>query len=414
VFFGLLKKRGNVLQLTNYMNLNSKKIVWGVLIVFGMLLVSVAGGSVSGWMVAKEVARETINSQSGFILPYASGTSSIATNTDLGAEGTSTIRLVPLSILDANTRLVPETVLDRQSPVGLLYARPKKASMMLLEEEMVSRVVAMTSDGWFAVPYEAVKTSVALDWYVWHDSDIYKVEKKVLDSATGVVFIKVNASHLSVASFAQSLSNRTGVAVWLEVGPMQFVPSAISAMRASFYGDSVSSDLLARRMVAIGQIEEGEVGAPTWDTNGSLVGIVESGEGDRLKIIPGSAISGSLQSLISNQKIEHAVLGVRTIPTSLVRSLDQELSLPERGAWVYSSNSNLPAVLPNSAAFLAGVKSGDVILQVDRDIIDESVDLGDIILQFVPGAKVTLRVLRDGQELDLPVTLGTQITSKEL
>ncbi len=396
------------------MNINSKQIGWVILIAVSVLIVSVVSGSVSGYLIAKEVAKETILSQSGFTLPYGTSTGLSATNTDLGLNETSTIRLVPLSMLDVSPRLIPESVLDRRSSVGVLYARPKKASTMLLEEEAVSRVVAMTSDGWFVAPYESVKASVNLEWYIWHDSKVYSVEKKVLDSATGVVFIKVEAAHLSVASFAQQISNRTGVAVWLEVGPMQFVPSSISSMRALTSGESRVSDELARRMIAIGQIEAKEVGAPTWDTNGSLVGIIESGDGNKLKIIPGSAISGSLQSLISKQKIEHATLGVRAIPTSLVRSLDKTLTLPERGAWVFSSNPNLPSVLPGGAAQKAGIKNGDVILQVDRDIIDESVDLGDIILQFYPGAKVTLRVLRDGTEIDISVTLGSQVTSKEL
>ncbi|MDF1497426.1 MAG: PDZ domain-containing protein [Patescibacteria group bacterium] len=396
------------------MKLNSKYIAWGALVGLGVMIISVISSTVSARIVAKEVAIQTINNQSGFTLPVGTSTGSVATNTTLGAMETSTIRLVPLSMLDASPRLVPESVLDRRSPVGILYARPKKASDMLLESEAVSRVVAMTSDGWFTAPYEAVKASVNLDWYIWHDTQVYKVEQKVLDSATGVVFIKVNASNLTAADFAQQLLNRTGIAVWLELGPMQFVPSSLSAMRASFYSEPRLSDELARRMVAMGQIEDNEVGSPIWDTNGSLVGITESGEGDKLKIIPGSAISGSLQSLISKQKIEHASLGVRTIPTSLVRSIDEELNLPERGAWVYSSNPNLPSVLQGGVAFTSGVKDGDVILRVDRDIIDESLDLGDIILQFVPGAKVTLRVLRDGEEIDIPVTLGTQVTSKEL
>jgi len=396
------------------MKLNSKKIAWGILFAMGVLVISAVGGGISGSMIAKEVAIETINNQSGFTLPIGTSTTVVATNTALGTNETSTIRLVPLSMLDASPRLVPESVLDRRSPVGILYARPKKTSDMLLESEVVSRVVVMTSDGWFATPYEAVKASVNLDWYIWHDSKTYKVEQKVLDTATDVVFVKVNAEHLSAADFAQQLSNRTGVAAWLEVGPMQFVPSSISAMRVFTYGESRLSDVLARRMVARGKTEANEVGAPIWDTNGSLVGVVESGEGNRLKIIPGSVISASLQSLISKQKIEHASLGVRTVPTSLVRSIDENLVLPERGAWVYSATANLPSVLPGSAAFVAGVKDGDVILQVDRDIIDESLDLGDIVLQFVPGAKVTLRVLRDGKEMDIPVTLGSQVTSKDL
>jgi S1-C subfamily serine protease len=395
------------------MKFNAKKILWIVLIIVGVALLSAGSGAVSGWVVADKIADTRIVGGQGFMLPYGTSTGLMGTDTALGVSETSTIRLVPLSMLNVNPRLVPEPILDRQTPVGILYARSKKASSMFTEEEVVSVAVAMTSDGWFVVPKIAVEKSVNLDWYVWHDSKLYEVKRRVSDTATGVVFIKVEASNLSVVSFAKPLANRTGVAVWFEAGPMQLVPSSIASLRKSVYGEPRLSDDLVRRIVATGQVRDNEIGAPIWDSKGSMVGIVEEGDSSRLNVIPASAISGSLQSLISKQKIEHASLGVLSVSTFFVRTLDEELNLPERGEWIYSGNAKIPAILEGSAAQKAGLKIGDVILQVDRDIIDESVDLGDIVLQFVPGAEVTLRVLRDGKEIDVPVTLGTQVTSKE-
>ncbi len=398
------------------MKANVRKSLIIALIIAGQVFLSVIAGGFAGWMAADKTANKILTDYRDLSV-YANGmSSSTRSETENDPETASTtIKLVPLTMLDGSPRLAPKSLLDRQSTVGVIYAqKPKVTSLTLSEDDAVARAVAMTSDGWFVTTHKAIEPVQNSNLYIWHNAKMYKTERMVLDSATDVVFLKIDASHVSVASFAKPLSGRSGVGVWLETGSMQFIPSVIASARASMAGNALSSDELNRRMVAIGQIEKAEVGSAVWDANGALVGLVESGEGDRLKVIPGAIVSGSLQSLMANQKIEHASLGVRGVNIALVRSLDPNIKLPEKGIWLYSTDANLPAIIVGGAGATAGLKAGDVILQVDRDIIDESLDLGDIILQFVPGASVTLRVWRNGEELDIPVTLGKQTTSKTL
>ena len=397
-----------MLYLSKYMKYTVRQIVWITILAVGLIALVMVSGGMAGWVAANQVIDDRIVSEGGFDLPNTT-----TTKDEKDMITTSTIRLVPLSMLDAETRLVPESIFNRSSSVGFLYARVGSGNAMLRQEELMARAVAMTSDGWFAIPYEAVASVVNINWYIWHDGEIFAVEQKIIDQATDIVFAKVDAVGLPVASFAQSTAKKTGISVWLESGPEQYIPSTIAATRQNVYGKARLSDELDRRLVATGELLDGENGAPLWDGKGSLVGIAESNEANRINVIPGSVISASLQSLISNGEIVHAELGVMTIPVSLARILDTEFVLPERGAWIYTGSANIPAVVSNSSADEAGLLEGDVILQVDRDIIDASVDLGDIILQFVPGAEVTLRVWRDGEEIELPVTLGSRVTSRE-
>ncbi len=396
------------------MKANVKRYLMIALLITGQVFLSIVAGGMAGWIMADKTANK-------ILVDYrelSAHTHNMASGTKTGVEvdssvASTTIKLVPLTMLDGSPRLAPKSLLDRQSTVGIVYAqKPKSTVLALTEDDAKARAVAMTSDGWFATAHEAIKPVLNSNLYIWHDAKMNRVEQIILDSSTDVAFLKINASNASVASFAKPLSGRSGIGVWLEVGPTQFIPSVIASSRANNSGEAVSSDNISRRIVAIGQIQESEAGASVWDASGALVGLIESGSGDRLNIIPGAIVSGSLQSLITKQQIEHATLGVRSVNVSLVRSLDSNLKLPEKGAWLYSANVNLPAIIPGGAGAVAGLKAGDVILRVDRDIIDESLDLGDIILQFVPGANVTLRVWRNGEELDIPVTLGKQITSK--
>jgi len=64
-------------------------------------------------------------------------------------------------------------------------------------------------------------------------------------------------------------------------------------------------------------------------------------------------------------------------------------------------------VFDDSPAHDAGIRPGDIIVAVDGQQVDATHDLSSLVVPHRPGDKLTLRVNRDGQALDLPVTLGT-------
>jgi len=65
------------------------------------------------------------------------------------------------------------------------------------------------------------------------------------------------------------------------------------------------------------------------------------------------------------------------------------------------------SVSPNSAAAAAGLKSGDVITQVNGETIVRSGALSSIIGMSAPGERVKLKVWRDRASRDIDVKLGS-------
>jgi len=284
----------------------------------------------------------------------------------------------------------------------------------LTQDEQIGRAAAVTADGWFVTSAAVLDGLTMAEIVVWLDGKAYKPERILADVATQTVFIKTGAKDLPVTPFANVWTSRTGSAVWLELAAEQFMPSSILANRAVSTDDPRSSEKSDKRLVVYGSMQKWERGAPVWDAKGAMVGILDSSVDDRLAVIPGSGISSSLQSLVSGGQIQHASLGVLFIDRTAVRAVSPDANLPDHGAWLREEKKTGRAIVANSPAEKAGLKNDDVILQVDRDIMDDSTDLSDVILQYRPGASVTLRVWRSGKELDVPVTLGMQVTSRQI
>ncbi|MFA6100035.1 MAG: S1C family serine protease [Patescibacteria group bacterium] len=380
--------------------------VWITVVIVGTVVLSALSGGLAGaWMAARIVPSS--NPGNFRVLSATSTANGTATQT---AVSSTSIKLVSVQMQDSSERVVPEPIFNRRSPVGLIYARKKAfGDSLLVNQDLQGRVVAMTSDGWFVTPPQVIAGWRVAEMLVWYDGHAYKIEKAILDKSTQAVFLKTSARDLPAIPFADLWSTRTGLAAWIESAPSELAPSSVEALRAVIENDPVSSDHAYRRLVAQGTLRKEEQGSPVWDAKGALIGIAESSADGRLSLIPGSSLSASLQSLVGSGQISHALLGVYSLDRGLIRLATTVTDMPNRGAWITGR-----AILKDSVAEKAGLKINDVILQVDRDIMDGSSDLSDIILQYRPGSNVTLRLWRAGKEIEVSVTLGTQITSEAI
>jgi S1-C subfamily serine protease len=151
-------------------------------------------------------------------------------------------------------------------------------------------------------------------------------------------------------------------------------------------------------------INHGNSGGPLVDMAGRVVGINSAGSDDAENIgfaIAIDSVQPAIESAISDPLRATAYLGIST--RSVTTDLAFQMDLPvESGALVL-------ATLANGPAAEAGMREGDVIVDIGGDAIQAAEDLGRVLDALAPGDEVDVRVVRsDGEERTHRVTLGTK------
>lgn len=332
---------------------------------------------------------------------------------------TSTISLIQVE-RPALASVVPPAFLKRRaSSVATLYRAPKAGAIedrLLGDDRMLGQAVALTSDGWFVTAAENVSGLKLADMLIWYGGTAYAATRGVIDRVNSTVYLKTEARDIQAASFSNVRYLTLGSEVWSELRPGEMAPLVVLNLGGRVAGDGpVPSEIAARRIVLSGQAGANDRGGGVWDAGGQLVGVVESKAGSPLRIIPSTSLASSLASLLQTGEIRHATLGVRALDLGVLRLGGDRAGLPADGALIRDDKAAAkPGVAKDSPAAKAKLKSGDVILKVERDILDGTGDLGEILSEYQPGSTVTLRILRDQTDTDVQVQLGSAVTSEAL
>ncbi len=96
---------------------------------------------------------------------------------------------------------------------------------------------------------------------------------------------------------------------------------------------------------------------------------------------------------MAHGKVTRGRLGISVQEVN--QALAQSFGLPKpAGALVNSVEADSPAAR-------AGLKPGDVIMQLDNDVIDHSGDLPEHVADIKPGTQTSLKIIRKGQPMTL-------------
>jgi S1-C subfamily serine protease len=148
-------------------------------------------------------------------------------------------------------------------------------------------------------------------------------------------------------------------------------------------------------------INPGNSGGPLVDANGKVIGINTAIASPQTSNNVGFAISISsakpiIEALRDGKQPQIAFLGVTSQP--LTADSSSELGV-DQGAVVAD-------VASDSAAAKAGIKQGDVIVEIDGAKVDSVDDVASAVRKHAPGDQIDVVIVRDGQQQTVTVTLG--------
>lgn len=224
------------------------------------------------------------------------------------------------------------------------------------------------------------------------DVAVLKIEAKNLKPIT-----LGDSDQLEVGDVVLAVGNPFGVGQSVSMGIISALGRGFGILGRQGYEDFIQTDA---------PINPGNSGGALVDVEGRLVGISQSivsgGSGANAGVgfaIPINLARTIMDRLVTDGKVTRGYLGVNIQPVT--PDLAKAFDLPdENGALV-------GGVQPGTPAARAGLRAGDVIVELNGRKVTDSRHFRLMVAQTPPGTKVTLKLLRDGKERSLTATLGT-------
>jgi serine protease Do len=226
------------------------------------------------------------------------------------------------------------------------------------------------------------------------------------DPLTDLAVIKIEGSNFPNVPLGDSSQLRPGQTVLAFGNPFGFrftvTRGIVSALnRPNPYSDDARKP--GQFIQTDAAINQGNSGGPLVNARGEVIGIntflispsgTFSGMGFA---IPSQIVQPTVDSLVRYGKVSHSHIGVGI--TDITPENSKFFDLKDANGAVVTE------VQPDSPGAKAGLKVGDVIVELDGKQVTDAGQLQMEVGEKRPGTKIALEVMRDGQNVSVPVTL---------
>jgi len=237
-------------------------------------------------------------------------------------------------------------------------------------------------------------------------SDGKSYDAKVLgkDEKTDIAVIKIDAGQ-DLPAVTLGDSDRLDVGEWvMAIGNPFGLDHTVTSGIVSAKGRQIGAGPYDNFIQTDASINPGNSGGPLINLRGEVVGIttaIYSQSGGNIGIgfaIPTNSIKEVLPQLKDKGRVVRGYLGttVQKITPEIADSLGVK---QQRGALVAD-------VVRGSPAERAGIKTGDIITEFNSKEVKDSTELPGLVARVAPGTGTSVKVLRDGKEMTLAITVG--------
>ena len=271
------------------------------------------------------------------------------------------------------------------------------------KSEALGSGVIVSQDGYILTNNHVVKNADEIKVILYYKRE-FKGKIVGSDPKTDLAVVKIDAKDLPIIQIGSSGKLKTGdvvLAIGNPFGLNQTITMGIvSAVGRSHVGIADYEDFIQTDAA----INPGNSGGALVNTSGQLVGIntaIFSTSGGYMGIgfaIPTDMAKSVMDSIIKNGKVIRGWLGVGI--QDLTPDLAKSLGLKE------TTGALVSGVMKNGPAEKAGIKRGDIIIELDGKTVGDSRLLRNMVADNAPGKTVTVTLLRKDKKESLKVTLG--------
>lgn len=260
-------------------------------------------------------------------------------------------------------------------------------------------VSSSESEAYYQVS-EATKVTVTL----FDDDTEYEATIVGTDEETDLAVIKIDATGLTQAEFADSDSIKVGEFAMAVGSPLGLQSTITCGVVSAVNREVTDSDGKTYTLIQTdAAINAGNSGGALVNSEGQVIGVnTLKLTGDDVEgmgfAIPINSTTDITSQLIQYSKVRRPYIGVT--------GMDLDAETATRNNLV--EGIYVKDVETFSAAEKAGIKIGDVIVKADGKDVKTMDELNEIKNSHSIGDEMTITVNRDGQEKDLTVTLGEQ------
>ncbi len=360
-----------------------------------------------------------VHAAGSYAAPLDNGSVSALTSLDTAMEAVAS-HVTPAVVNVAVTSRASEEAEDGQDqqqqipPQFRKFFGPQAPQGQQLEHGIGSGVI-ISPDGYIVTNNHVVNGATQIK-VTLNDRRVLTAKLVGADKLTDIAVIKVNAGNLPSIGWGDSTELRPGQTVLAFGSPFGYFQFSVTRgiISALDRANPDRSDL--RKPGGFIQtdaaINPGNSGGPLVDAHGQLIGIntwIASDNGSFAGAgfaIPSQTARATVNQIIKTGSAQHGYLGIGI-----------EDVTPENANFFNLQDAKgaiVTQVSPDSPGARAGLKSGDVIRQVDGKPVPNSSALQMAISEQTPGTGVSMEILREGKPQSLNVKLGEYHAKNEV
>jgi len=215
------------------------------------------------------------------------------------------------------------------------------------------------------------------------------------DSASDLAVIQVAGTGWSYLPLGNSDAIRVGEQVVAIGNPLGELANSMTVGHISGLDRDITIEGVTRSKIQTdAALNRGNSGGPLINLRGEVVGVVNAKSvGDNVEGL-GFAIPANTAQRVAQQLIDYGFVRGRAVLGVTIANL--------------SDRVQIATVIHGSAAYRAGLRAGDVILQANGVPMRVFADLRTLLDEMNPSDEMALRIRRNGSELTVTVILEEQ------